>query len=235
MKNVLKKILIIIFFILILFFVFNVKIQTIDVRNNTKSTDTEIINQMFKREFDKRSIVLFINEKVGRHKKMKYVKSYSVSWNSPKSIVINVIENPSIAYVRSDLKRVYFDKDGIINEITDEIKSNLMEVEGISFKSYEKGDYISSQNNEIISAILEITSTVYEKSIPASLLEIMPDNTLKLYVENIIVILGDVGNMEVKLQRLYDIYKEISEYSGVLDLSNAKENMLDEQYIFKKN
>ena len=34
--------------------------------------------------------------------------------------------------------------------------------------------------------------------------------------------------------RLNDIYPKITEYSGTLDLKEAKDNMLDEQYIFKK-
>ena len=61
------------------------------------------------------------------------------------------------------------------------------------------------------------------------------DGNLQLYIDDIVVFLGDTQNMEIKLQRLYDIYKEIKGYNGTLDLSNARENMLDEQYIFKKN
>ena len=69
----------------------------------------------------------------------------------------------------------------------------------------------------------------------ASLIEIKKDETVHVYIENIEVNLGDIQNMEIKLQRLKDIYPKIAEYKGVLDLKDAKDNMLDEQYIFKLN
>ena len=47
--------------------------------------------------------------------------------------------------------------------------------------------------------------------------------------------MGDTKNMEIKLQRLVDIYPQIKDLSGTLDLKDARENMLDEQYIFRKN
>ena len=55
-----------------------------------------------------------------------------------------------------------------------------------------------------------------------------------IYTQSIISV-GDIQNMEIKLQRLKDIYPKIAEYKGVLDLKDAKDNMLDEQYIFKLN
>ena len=69
---------------------------------------------------------------------------------------------------------------------------------------------------------------------PADLIEIKQDDNINVYLGNIEVNLGDIDNMEIKLMRLNDIYPKIAEYNGTLDLKEARDNMLDEQYIFKK-
>ncbi len=235
MKAFLKIFISMVLTVAIVGIIFSVKINYAEVIGNTKSSDIEILSELFKSELDKTSLVFFLKEKLNGHKNIKYLSGYEVEWVTPFSIVINVKENPAIAYVRRDLKKVYFDKDGIINEVSDEVDDDLIEVEGVSFKSYEKGDKISTNDIKVVNAILNVSSIVYEKKIPASLMEITRDNEILLYVGNIIVELGDTQNMEIKLQLLYDIYKEIADMSGTLDLSNARENMLDEQYIFKKN
>ena len=235
MKKFLKILCCIVITVMLINVIYSVKINHVEVVGNVKSSDVEILSELFTTEFDKASVVFFLKEKFKAHKQIKYINDYKIRWETPFSIVVEVKENPSIAYVRRDLKKVYFDKDGIINDVSDRSDEDLIEVEGVSFKSYEKGDKISTNDAKVVNAILNISSVVKEKEIPASLLEVNRDGELTLYVGNIVVKLGDTQNMEIKLQLLYDIYKEIADMNGTLDLSNARENMLDEQYIFKKN
>lgn len=234
-KRVFKIVFIVAVAIILVIAIFKVRIINIEVIGNTKVQSSEIISEIFKRDYDKTSILFFIKDKTKKHEKIKYINDYSVEWITPFSIKIRVRENPAIAFTKRDLKKVYFDKDGIINEILDEQKGDLIEVVGISFKTYEKGEKIATNDEKVVNAILNITSSLYEEKLPANLLEIDKKGNFLIYINDIVVYLGDTQNMEIKLQRLYDIYKEISDRSGVLDLSNARENMLDEQYIFKKN
>ena len=90
-------------------------------------------------------------------------------------------------------------------------------------------------SDKLLNAILNISGYLKENGFKAELLEITKENEIHVYIGNIEVNLGDIQNMEIKLQRLSDIYPKIAEYSGVLDLKDARDNMLDEQYIFKKN
>ena len=147
----LKKILISILIIAILVVaLLSMRIQHIEVVNNIKLSDMQIVSTIFDKEIEKNALVLFINDKLGRHKTIDYVSEYTIKWLSPFSVIIEVHEKPSIAFVRRNLKNVYFDRDGVINDVTDNKKDNIIEVSGIEFKNYEKGSKIASKDMKAI-------------------------------------------------------------------------------------
>lgn len=235
MRKILKMLMTIILIGFIVALILNVKINNIEVVGNEKISDIDVAKYIFEKSYDNISIVLFFKNKFGEKKKIPLVSKYDIEWQTPFSIVINVIENPIIGFIRRDIKNVYFDKNGNICEVSNERKDDVIEVIGISFKSGEVGDKIELNNERLLNAILNISSYLKENNLKASLIEIKQDETIHVYIGDIEVNLGDIQNMEIKLQRLSDIYPKIAEYSGVLDLKDAKDNMLDEQYIFKIN
>lgn len=235
MKNVIKKIMISVFTVaMIVVTMYCMKIQHVEVTGNARLSDLDVVSAIFEKEIDKNAILFLLKEKFGKHKKINYVSDYYVEWNTPFSISIDVHEKPSIAYVRCDLKNVYFDKDGIINDVTDDKKNGIIEVSGITFDTYEKGKKISAKDKKSINAILNITSRIHDNNLPARYLEISKNGDISVFIGDVTVVLGDTRNMEIKLQRLNDIYREVANLKGTLYLNNARENMLDEQYIFKK-
>lgn len=228
----------ILLFIVIVIFIFHtllrVKITNIDISGNKNVSDAEIVANLFKNDLDRSSIVFFIKSKFNKKKDIPLVSSYDIEWITPFSITVKVHENKPVAFMKRDLKNIYFDKNGVITEATSERKPGIIEVLGVSFKNYEKGSVIDTSNEKVLKAILNITNYLSEQGFNASLLEIIKEENFFVYIDNIVVNLGNTDNMEIKLSRLSDIYPEISHLNGTLDLSNARENMLDEQYIFKK-
>lgn len=234
MKTVLKILISLLIVVFIINILLRVKIKNIDIIGNERISDAQIVTSIFENESDRSSIVFYIKNKFKKKKNIKSISSYDIEWVTPFSIIIRVNENKAIAFMKRDVKNVYFDKDGVVLEVTDERKPDLVEVIGVSFSNYEKGDKIEIPNKKILKAILNITSFLHEHELKAELIEIRQNENIKVYLGNIVADMGNTDNMEVKLLRLNDIYPKISHLSGTLDLSNARENMLDEQYIFKK-
>lgn len=233
-----RKILKIIFFIFIVVFALNmllkVEIKNIDIVGNRVVSDSQIITTIFESERDRSSIVFYIKSKFKKKKQIPLVNSYSIEWITPFSIVISVDENKAIAFMKRDLKNIYFDKEGVIVDVSTERKPDLIEVIGVSFSNYERGEKIDIANKKIMKAILNISSYLQEHDLKAELIEIRSNENIQIYMGDIVADMGNTDNMEIKLLRLSDIYPEIVQYKGTLDLSKARENMIDEQYIFKK-
>ena len=234
MTKIIKIFISILIVVFIVVVILNVKVNNIDIVGNEKVNDVQIATHIFESPYDNVSIVLFLKDKFLPKKKIPLVSKYEIEWKTPFSIVINVTENPIIGFVKRDIKNVYFDKNGNICEVSSERKSGVIEVIGVSFKNAEVYDKIELNNEKLLNAILNISSFCKENNLPADLIEIKQDNNINVYLGNIEVNLGDIDNMEIKLMRLNDIYPKIAEYNGTLDLKEARDNMLDEQYIFKK-
>lgn len=234
MKNGLKILIAVLIVVICFNIITRVKIKNIDIVGNSNVSDTQIVTTLFEGDIDRISLVFFLKSEFGKKKDILLVDSYEIKWITPFSIVVKVNENPPIAFTKRDVKNIYFDKNGVINEVSEDRKPNLIEVIGISFKNYEKGSKIYISNAKTLKAILNITSFLKEQGLQAELLEIRREEEFYIYMGNIVVNMGNANNMETKLLRLKDIYPNISDLRGTLDLSNARENMLDEQYIFKK-
>lgn len=235
MSKILKLIMTIFLIIFLVVLVFNVKVSNIDIVGNEKISDIEVAKKIFEKPYDNISIVLYFKDKFMKKKQIPIVSNYEIEWQTPFSITINILENPVIGFVRKDLKNIYFDKNGNICEVSNYRRDGIIEVIGLSFKENDVLEKIQLNDEKLLNAILNISSYLKENNIKAELLEINNKNEIHVYIGNIEVNLGNVQNMEIKLQRLVDIYPKIADYSGVLDLKDAKDNMIDEQYIFKKN
>ena len=235
MREFIKKVIILMIVVGLVALVFNVKIKNISFEGNTKVDDIVIASAIFEKNTDRISAMLYLKDKFKKHKKIPLINSYNIEWLNPVSIVVHVNENMTVGFVRRDLSNLYFDNEGNINEISEKRQDGILEVTGIDFKNRGVGEKIEFTDKKLLNAILNISSFLKESDLPANLLEIRQGFEFYVYIGNIAVKMGDVRNMEVKLQRLLDIYPQIKDLNGTLDLSEAKENMLDEQYIFKKN
>ena len=234
-KRVLKTVIKILILVAIIAVILNVRIKSVEVIGNNKVGDEIIISSLFEKKNDDISLLFFLKNKIKGHKKIQLINSYSIKWITPFKIEVIVNEKTPIAFVRRDINNLYIDREGTIIEMSEERKEGLIEIAGVDFRNYDIGEELEFDNKKLFNALLNIASFLKENNLKASLIEIQKESDIYIYVDRIVAYMGDTRNMEIKLQRLIDIYPKISDLSGTLDLSEARENMLDEQYIFKKN
>ena len=234
-KRVLKTVIKILILVAIIAVILNVRIKSVEVIGNNKVGDEIIISSLFEKKNDDISLLFFLKNKIKGNKKIKLINSYSIKWITPFKIEVIVNEKTPIAFVRRDINNLYIDREGTIIEMSEERKEGLIEIAGVDFRNYDIGEELEFDNKKLFNALLNIASFLKENNLKASLIEIQKESDIYIYVDRIVAYMGDTRNMEIKLQRLIDIYPKISDLSGTLDLSEARENMLDEQYIFKKN
>ena len=233
--NGIKVYIIVLVICFIVLFISTLSIKSITVLGCDNIDSTYIISEIYDNKLDYVSILFFLKDKFVKHKEINYVEKYQIEWNNPTSVEIIVYEKPIVGYIRYMSSNFYFDKDGYVRKISATKDYKVPEFFGMSYNDLVLNKQIAVSDNSIFNSILNITDNIRKYNIPATLVEYSNTKEINLYIEKIKVLLGTNENMEIKFMVLNDILPKIKDMSGTLDLKKAKENMLDEQYIFTNN
>lgn len=147
----------------------------------------------------------------------------------------NILIGTPLMYAKVDIKYINIDENGFITDITDEEKENIVELRSRDFKNIFVGKKISISNDELFPAISMIAKEFNKSKTYLDYIEIYDENNIKLGKDKIIIEFGDIHNIGIKIKRALEIYPEIKDLSGILDLKDCRNNMSDEKYIFKKS
>lgn len=233
-----KKLFLIIlnFFVIvfILWILFKVRIKNVEVVGLTKQSNEEFEAGLFESEFDRTSIVFLIKDLFREKSRLKYIENYEVTWITPFSIKVAIKEKDYVGFVKKDIQNVYFDRDGTITDIKSDRETGVAEIRGLNFGGHVKGEKLALDNEILLNDMLKMLYLLKNKNLPVFLVEFGKEDRIDIYVDKIKVLFGNSENVDIKLKRLLEIYPKIKDLEGTLDLSSARENMEDEQYIFKK-
>lgn len=220
--------------LIVILIVINIRISKVYVDGNKEYTSTQIENIIFSNPNDRITLIAFVKNIFCKKKEIPYVEKYTLDITGPFSAHIQVYENPIIGYMEYNQNFIYFDKNGVVVEMAKENKRKVPRIDGLRIKSVTIGEKLLFDNEETFSAILNLTQNINKYSIQVDRIKITDLDNISLFIKDIEIFIGSKNNIEVKLQTANDILPEIKDLSGYLDLSKARENMVNERYIFKK-
>lgn len=216
-------------------FVSTLGIKNITVLGCENIDSSYIISEIFESNLDYISILFYLKDKFVKHKEINYIEKYQIEWQNPISVEVIVYEKPIVGYIRYMSSNFYFDKDGYVRKISLTKDYNVPEFFGMSYNDLVLNKQITVKDKNIFNSILNITDNIAKYNININLVEYNSTKDINLYIDKIKILLGTNENMEIKFMVLNDIYPKIKDMSGTLDLRKARENMLDEQYIFTQS
>ena len=144
-KNILQGILgiliVLALAVLIIFTVF--KVKNVEVEGN-KLYDAKVIEKaVLNDEYSWNSLYVFLKYKFVNTSEVPFVDTMEISLKDPQTLHIKVYEKGIMGYLylSSINKNVYFDKDGIVTELSDRVIEDTPQILGIDCKKvvqYEK-------------------------------------------------------------------------------------------------
>lgn len=203
------------------------------IEGNVKYTNEEMINFIFKSDWDKNPIVLYYKTNYGKQKVIPFVDQYDVQITSLNSVKITVYEKKIIGYVTYMGSNMYFDKDGTVVESSVEVLEGIPRVTGLDFTSIVLYESLPVEDNEVFRLILDTTQTLQKYNIVVDKIYISDKKEVSLYMQDIKVELGDDEDMNDKVRSLNDMLPELEGLSGTLDISEYDEN--NKGYTFKRS
>ena len=155
-----------------------------------------------------------------------YVDTVTLKRKLPSTINIEVTERVASLSVERDGKYLLMDMSGKALEVVDKIAPKTVEVIGVKTDDVQVGHTIS-QKNKKMTAIMDLMGlmTQYGMNTKVRGIDMQKAFEVKMqYDDRYIILLGDLSDLEHKIQFLQAILKESSlPDSGIIDLTDDKE------------
>lgn len=209
-------------FVLVLFLGFQV--TGIQVEGNGFYSDDQIKNMVLDVPMAKNSILAGFIDTEKSTKDEAMIDSITISRINRNTLLLQVKEKQMIGYIEFQGQCVNFDRQGIVQIITEEPLENVPKIEGIDVKEAVQGERLSGINTTKLNTILSVGKMLEKMENKPDRLAFNDLNQLVMYYGTIEVRLGNDENMDEKINRLVGILPELTGMSGILHLENTTED-----------
>ena len=201
------------------------KVLNVDVTGNIHYTDQEIKDMIITDRLFENSLILAMKYKNKEISDIPFIESMSVEVLSPDTIQILVYEKALAGSVEYLGNYVYFDREGIVVEISSKETVGIPQVLGLTFGSFALHEPLPVENEEIFSDILMVTQLLATNEISATKIYFDKAKNITLYFDEARVLLGTEVDLEEKIMLLKSILPNLEGKKGELHLENYDENV----------
>ena len=217
MKKI-KIILIAIFVILIggAVYLSTFKLETIQVTGCDVVSEQEIIDRIEGSGYFNNTVVLYIKNKINPITDIPFVAKLDIDFVSKNKVTVTVYEKSIAGCIEYMDSYVYFDKDGIILESSNELISGIPCIEGLNFESWEMGKKLPIDNEKKFQSILAITQLIEKYELQIDEIRFTSENEIVLRHDEIKIELGEGDYLAVQMMNLGSILEGLEGQSGTL-------------------
>ena len=222
-------------FLLLVLGLVSLRVTSVTVTGNHQYSAEQIENLLFDDEWDRNSLILFLQDRFRPHKEIPFVEDYNIVFRSPFSVEVIVYEKSVVGYVSYMSSYMYFDKDGIIVESSSSRLEGVPWITGLSFGQIVLNEPLPVENQRIFEQIMNLTQVLSVYEIQVDQIKYDSSGNATLVMGDIDVYLGDNKDMNGKISELHDMLPKLNGLSGTLYLDTYDENNSDMWYSFIKN
>lgn len=155
---------------------------------------------------------------------LTFLSAVDVTMINPYHVQIKVYEKSIVGYLMYSGSMVYFDKDGVVVEISQETRDGIPAYSGIGISEPKVSELIPVADEDfradIISEAQMIQEILCQNGIVPKEIHYDDKQQLILYFANNRVMLGDNSYMEEKLSNLQALMPQMEDLSGTLHMEN---------------
>ena len=211
--------------LLILVLLCSVRLTNVTVKGNSRYTAQEAEDMVFPGFMDRNTVYCLITDKFRKHRELPFVQDYDIQITGPFSCDLVIYEKNVVGYVRFMSSCMYFDKDGVIVESSDQQLPGVPEVSGLQFGHIVLNQKLPVADDGLFNEIMNITQQLEYYGIACDRLQFDTDGNIGLILSGgaIDVELGNEKDIDPKLSVLNDMLPKLEGLSGTLDLSTYEE------------
>lgn len=212
--------------------VFTVKKVVVD--GNRLYPDESISEWVLNDKYSWNSLYVYLKYKFFETKEVPFIDTMEVKLSSPHTLHIEVYEKGLLGYFYMDSlgQNVYFDKDGIVVEISSDVIEGVPQITGLSCEDATLYEKLDLKQKNALKELLAVTQTLEKYELVPNRIDYSSQNNIVLEYDTVTVMLGDTDTLTEKVVRMEKIMPQLEGQTGVLHLEEWTENTTD--ITFKK-
>ncbi len=195
-------------------------VTTVYVNGNTHYTDEEIRDMVMKGRLGDNSLYLSFAYRNKGITGIPFVETMDVEIMAPDTIRITVYEKALAGCIAFLDRYVYFDKDGIVVEISSVETPAVPVITGLSFDHVILHEPLPVENEGVFKEILDITNLLTKYDLQADTVYFEEDGTVDLLFQDVRVLLGTKEYIDEKFMKMDRILPELADKKGTLMLKD---------------
>lgn len=211
-------------FIAALVFFVGFRVTKVQIEGNQYYTDEEIKKMVLDAPNAGNSILVMMTKTEEKTKDAQMIDHVTIKRKNRNTIVVNVKEKQMVGCLEFQGQYVNFDRQGVIQIITEEQMEGVPLIDGLSVKSAKAGQKLKGINTKKLNTILSVGKMLEKSEQKPDRLVFNDMNQLVLYYGDVEVRLGDDENMDEKMNRLSGILPQLEGMEGILHLENITED-----------
>ena len=224
-RRIVTEIIVIGILIFLIVFCVGFRVTKVEVKGNQFYSDEEIKKMVLDVPAAKNTLLAerFINteEKTKEEALIERITIKRKKWNT---LVLQVREKQMIGYFSLNGQCLNFDRQGVIQIITEEPIENVPLIDGLKVKEAKQVEKINGFNKKRLNTILSVGKMLEKTEQKPDRLVFNDLKQLVLYYGSIEVNMGTDENMDEKMNRLIGILPQLEGMEGVLHLENVTED-----------
>lgn len=153
-----------------------------------------------------------------------FLSGAEVKMRKPYEVVVTVYEKPQIGYLLNQGSYVYFDKDGIVVEMSGQLHEGVPLITGLEVDKAELYEQLPVKDESLYHIIVTLTKSLNMNEIVPKEIRFGTRNSIVLVFDTINVNLGDDTSLEDKISALGSILAQLEGESGILHMEGFAEN-----------
>ena len=201
------------------FTVENVKIEGNELYEEEKIEET-VLND----KYSWNSLYVLLKYKFIETEALPFIDTMEISLEDPHTLRIKVYEKGLLGYVRisSVGENAYFDKDGIVTEISDRIIEDVPLIKGLECDEIVLYDKLPTES-KLLKQLLTLTQTLKRNDLVPDSISYASEHAPVIYYGDIRVQLGSMQHLTQKVARIDEILPQLENETGTLHLENWTE------------
>lgn len=185
--------------------------------NGCEYVNTQTISDAVKAEAPlDNTLLLYLKNKMNKLEDIRFVSKMDIELTDKNTISVTVYEKSIAGCVLYQNSYVYFDKDGIVLDTSENRISKVPCIQGLTFSEWEMGKKLSSSDDKKFQTILTITQLVEKYNLEIDGIRFTAENEIVLKQGGITIELGEGEYLAVQMMNLGNILENLKGMSGTL-------------------